>query len=141
MGNDYVNGFIERKNSGRYEGTIRVEGINLSPIEALYFKKDGENYLWLKRINVLEYDETTQSYSEREAQPKWEAYLKKQMNGSVVTYKGEFNFMRFRFSIIGIWDSILGREKQQRLNLFVERLPQSEQTIINGINERKRNEQ
>jgi hypothetical protein len=35
-----------------------------------------------------------------------------------------------------VWDKILGNEKQ-RLNLFVERLPMSQQTIVNSINEQK----
>jgi hypothetical protein len=55
-----------------------------------------------------------------------------------VAYKGEFAFMRFRFSITGVWDKVLGKDKQ-RLNLFVERLPLPEQTIINSINEAKKN--
>jgi hypothetical protein len=45
--------------------------------------------------------------------------------------------LRFRYSIVGVWDNILGKDKQ-RLNLFVERLPMSQQTIVNRINERKR---
>lgn len=134
----YVNGHLERKAGGKYEGKILVEGIDLSPIVGVYFKKDGQNYLWLKRKKVLDYDMNTLTYVERERKPQWEAYLKKQVNGDVVAYKGEFIFMRFRFSIIGVWDKILGLDKQQRLNLFVERLPMSQQTIINGINERKR---
>ena len=138
---DYVNGFIQRSNGGLYLGKISIEGINLGNIEAQYFKKDGDNYLWLKRRRILEYDNKTQSYNEREPQPRWEAYLKKQMNGDAVAYKGNFNFMRFRFSIVGIWDKVLGTDKQHRMNLYVERLPMAQQTIINGINERKRNEQ
>ena len=47
--------------------------------------------------------------------------------------------MRFRFKIEGVWDSVLGMDKKHRLNLFIERLHMSEQTIINSINERKRN--
>lgn len=139
MIDDYVNGYVERRKDGSYGGSLAIEGINLQGgISAIYFKDDGENYLWLRRKKVLEYDFESQAYKEREAKPQFEAYLKKQMDGDTVAYKGEFFFMRFKFSITGVWDKILGHDKQ-RLNLFVERLPQSEQTIINSINESKRN--
>lgn len=139
--NGYLNGFIERKTDGRYQGQFSVEGINLTPIEGHCFKRDNETYIWLRRKKILEYSDKTESYSEREAQPRWECYIKKQMDGNTIAYKGVFTFMHFKFSIIGVWDKILGSDKHGRLNLFVERLPMSEQTIINGINERKRYEQ
>jgi hypothetical protein len=104
----------------------------------VYFKDNGENYLWIKRKKVLEYDFESQTYKEREAKPQFEAYLKKQVDGNVVAYKGEFAFMRFKFSITGVWDKVLGKDKQ-RLNLFVERLPLSQQTIINSINQSRKN--
>lgn len=137
---DYVNGYIQRTNDGLYLGRITIEGISLGNITGVYFQKDGDNYLWLKRKKVLEYDDKTQSYREREPQPRWEAYLKKELSGDAVAYQGEFNFLHFRFSIIGIWDRVLGTDKHHRLNLFVERLPMAQQTIINGINERRKNE-
>lgn len=140
-GFELSDGYIERKTGGCYEGEVLIEGINLSPIQATYFEKDNETYLWLKRKNVLEYDFKAQKYNERERSPKWECYLKKQMNADAVAYKGEFFFMRFRFSITGVWDGVLGKDKKQRLNLFIERLPLNQQTIINNINERKRKEQ
>lgn len=140
MDTGYINGFIERSVDGKYEGRITIEGISLPDISAQYFKKDGENYLWLKRKKVLEYNEKTMTYVQRNAMPLWECYLKKQIHDDTVAYEGEFTFMHFRFSIVGVWDKILGVEKQHRLNLYVERLPITQQTIINGINERKRNE-
>lgn len=139
--NDYINGYIERQPNGQYAGKISIEGVALGTIEGIYFKQDGDNYLWLKRRRILEYDADTQSYKEREAKPQWEAYLKKITVDDGVVYRGEFNFIHFRFSIIGLWDKILGTDSRHRLNLVVERLPMSQQTIINGINERKRNEQ
>lgn len=138
--NDYVNGFVERNRDGQYLGRMKIEGISLGTIEAVYFKKDEENYLWLRRRRVLEYDDETKTYKEREPKPKWEAYLKKQMDGDTVAYRGTFFFMRFRFSIEGVWDKILGTDARKRLNLFVERLPMNQQTVINTINERKKNE-
>lgn len=140
MNSGLYDGYIERKSGGRYEGEITVERVDLSPISAQYFKEGGENYLWLKRKRVLEYDFEQQSYKSRERLPAWECYLKKTMDGDVVAYKGEFTFMHFRFSIVGVWDGVLGQDKKQRLNLYVERLPMSKQTIINNINERKRND-
>ena len=139
---DYINGFVERKVNGHFEGKLCFEGgIDLSPIEAQYFKKDTTNYLWLKRKPILEYDPNTMTYRQREREPRWEVYMEKQQtDNNVIAYKGEFKFMRFAFSIVGVWDAILGKDKKQRLNLFVERLPMSQQTIINNINERKRNE-
>jgi len=136
MVEDYINGYIQRSQGGSYDGKITIEGILLPAISAVFFKDDGENYLWLKRKNVLEYNHESQTYREREAKPKWEAYLKKQLDNDTVAYKGEFFFMHFKYSISGVWDKVLGNEKQ-RLNLFVERLPLSQQTIINSINEQK----
>lgn len=139
MIDDYVNGYVERKQGGKYEGSLTIEGIRLPSISAVYFKDGEESYLWLRRKKVLDYDFESQTYKEREAKPQFEAYLKKQLEGETVAYKGEFIFMRFKFSITGVWDKILGKEKQ-RLNLFVERLPMSQQTIINSINQSKRND-
>ena len=136
--NDYTNGHIERLASGRYEGTLTIEGIDLSPIYGVFFKEDGKSYLWLRRKPLLEYDYKTEKYKERQREPRWEIYLQKQVDENVVAYKGTCVFFHFKYSIIGIWDKILGKENQ-RLNLFAERLPASQQTIINGINERRRN--
>jgi hypothetical protein len=137
MTDDFVNGYIERKQNGLYEGKLSIEGILLPSISAVYFEDDGENYLWIKRKKILEYDFESQTYKEREARPQFEAYLKKQVSDGAIAYKGEFVFMRFKFSITGVWDKILGMDKK-RLNLFVERLPMSKQTIINSINESRR---
>jgi hypothetical protein len=135
---DYINGHIERKKSGAYEGGVTIDGITLPSIQAVFFVNDnGEKYLWLKRKKILEYDSKTQTYKEREAKPQWEAYLKKQKDGDTIAYKGNFIFMRFKYSVIGVWDRILGMDRQ-RLNLYVERLPMNEQTIINSVNETKK---
>ena len=133
----YTNGHIERKSGGKYEGSVSVQGIDLSPIEATFFKDGDDSYLWLKRKPIMEYDFDSQSYTTRQRKPSFEAYLKKSTDDGVVAYKGEFMFMRFKFSIVGVWDSVLGKENQ-RLNFFVERLPMSKQTILNDINERKK---
>ena len=132
---DYINGYIERKSASEYLGGITIEGIDLSPIQAQYFKRDDETWLWIKRKQLLEYDSHTMKYTKREREPRFEAYLKKQNNDGTFAYVGEFLFMRFKFKIVGIFDSFL--ENKKRLNLYVERLPMSEQTIINGINQRK----
>lgn len=132
----YINGFIERKNEGRYEGRITIDGVSMPSISAVFFKEEGESYLWLKRKKILDYDFESQTYREREAKPQWEAYLKKQLEDNVVAYKGEFFFLHFKYSIVGVWDKVLGIDKK-RLNLFIERLPLSQQTVINAINEQK----
>ena len=135
----YTNGYLERLPSGRYEGKISIERVDLSPIEGVYFKDaKGENYLWLKRKPILEYDEKTQTYKQRAREPRWEVYLKKQSD-KTIAYSGEFFFLRFRFSIIGIWDKVLSPTKN-RINFFVERLSYNKQNLINEINERKKNE-
>lgn len=137
---DYVNGYIERDNNGVYVGKLTIDGVHIGGITGMYFKRDGDTYLWLRRRKILEYNDTTMTYNERDARPRWECYLKKQIENNETVYRGEFTFIRFRFSIVGLWDAILGHDKKQRLNLFVERLPINEQSIINNINERKRNE-
>lgn len=133
--NGYMNGFLERKPGGRYEGKLSVEGIDLSPIEGIYFQEDGKQYLWIKRKKLIEYDYKNQTYEKRQREPRWETYLEKQVKNDAVAYKGIFVLFHFKYSIVGIWDIVLGKDKQ-RLNLFVERLPMNQQTIINGINER-----
>lgn len=138
---DYINGYIERKTGGEYLGRLTVEGIDLSPVQGQYFKKDGENYLWIKRKPIMDYDFDNGCYSTRERKPQLNIYMKKQVESDgTVAYKGQFVFMRWCFSIVGVWDRILGNDdKHHRLNLFVERLPMSQQTILKGVNERKRN--
>ena len=137
---EYINGYIERKKNGQYLGEITIDGVDLGNIECISFKEDGKVYLWLKRTQILEYDNNTKSFRKRYKEPRWEAYLEKQASNGVVAYKGEFAFLRFKYEIIGVWDKIFGVEKQ-RLNLYVERLPQSKQTIINSINERRRRDE
>lgn len=132
--NSFVNGFLERKAGGRFEGELYIEGVNLSPIEGAYFKKDEKLFLWLKRKPLLEYDIEEEKFHIRPREPRWEAYLEKKST-ETVAYKGEFMFLRFRYQIIGVWDAVLGKDKQ-RLNFFVERKPMPEQVIINKINER-----
>ena len=141
MNDNYVNGHIQRSREGVYQGSLTIDGVNLEGgIEATYFTQDGKNYLWLKRKMMMEYDFESQTYRTRKREPQWEAYLEKQVEGNTVAYKGTFTFLRFIYSIVGVWDRILGNDKQ-RLNLFVERLPMAQQTILNSINERKRKEQ
>ncbi len=129
-----ANGFIESGGDG-YEGEISVEGINLSPIVGVMFKQEGSVYLWLKRKDMLVYNANEQRYTSRKKEPRWEAYLKKQMMDNTVAFKGEFVFMRFRFSIVGVWDKVFGHSKK-RINFFVDRLPMDKQNIIQGIRRR-----
>lgn len=130
---DYISGYLERTKEGKYEGELYCEGISLSPICGVLFKKEGKTYLWLKRKDILVYDAQEQRYIKRKREPRWEAYLEKQLDQASIAYKGKFSLMRFRFSITGIWDRVFGRTNE-RLNFFVERLPMNEQDIINGYN-------
>lgn len=132
----YSNGYLERKVDGKYEGRIHIEGVDLSPIVGVYFKDKGEDYLWLKRKAILEYDETTQTYKEKQREPRWQVYMRKQSD-KLVAYRGEFFFLRFRFSIVGIWDRVLSEHKN-RINFFVDRMPYDKQYVINEINERNK---
>lgn len=142
--NDYyshIDGYIQREDGGVFQGRLSIQQIDISPLDAIFFKDDDNNdYIWIKRKPIMEYNMESQSYTTRQRKPFFEAYLKKQVgNDGVVAYKGEFMFMRFRFLIIGVWDAVLGTNKQ-RLNLYVERLPMSQQTILNDINERRKKE-
>lgn len=132
----YVNGFVQQVGDGSFSGKITIDGVLLPSISATYFKKDGDTYIWLKRDPLMEYDFSTNRYYKRNAEPQWECYLKKQPDGNTVSFKGDFVFMKFRYSVVGIWDRILGTDKN-RLNLFVERKPMSEQTILLAINKQK----
>lgn len=138
--NGYVNGFLERKAGGRYEGKLSIEGIDLSPIEGVYFQEGGKQYLWIKRKPLIEYDYESQTYKKRPREPRWETYLEKQIDNNTIAYKGECILLHFRFLVIGTWDLVLGKEKQ-RLNLYIERLPMPEQDIINNINKRNARKQ
>lgn len=137
MEGDYINGYIQRSQGGSYDGKITIEGILLPAISAVFFKDNGENYLWLKRKKVLDYDFESQTYKEREARPQWEVYMKKQTDNNAAAYKGEFFFIHFRYSIVGVWDKVFGKDKQ-RLNLYVERKPMRQQTLVNAINKTKK---
>ena len=138
MDTEYTNGFIERKKDGSHEGRVVIDGVVFSDIKATYFERNGRNALWLRRKKKVEYDFDTRSFKKKSPYPEWECYLTKQLNNGSIEYKGVFYFMRFKYSIVGIWDSALGLDKN-RLNLYVERLPMSEQNILNSINERNRN--
>jgi len=133
---EYINGYIERKSGGGFDGALMIESIDISPITAVAFKDSDKTYLWLRRKDMLVYDEKTQQYKTRKREPRWEAYLEKQMDGNTVAYKGEFHFLMFKYEIVGVWDKVFGKEKS-RMNFFVERLPMEKQDIINGINKRK----
>ena len=137
---DYINGFIERKSGGKFEGRIVIEGIDLSPISGVFFSQDGKNYLWLRRKEILEYNYELQQYTTRKREPRWEVYLEKQLKeDGAVAYRGDFYFMRFHFSVVGVWDNVQGIDKN-RINLFVERMPMNEQMIINGYRNRIEND-
>lgn len=133
--NGYLNGFLERKAGGRYEGKLSIEGIDLSPIEGVYFQESGKQYLWIKRKPLIEYDYEFEKYKRRPREPRWETYLEKQIDENTVAYKGECILLHMKFSVVGTWDAVLGKEKQ-RLNLYVERMPMQDQTIILNIKER-----
>jgi hypothetical protein len=129
MINDYINGYIERKNGGKVDGQFMIEGINLSPIQGVFFKEDDKNYLWLRRKEILVYDERETKYIKRKPKPQWEAYLEKHVVNNTTIYKGHFYFMRFVYSIVGMWDNVNGKDNN-RMNFFVDRLPDSQQKLV-----------
>ncbi len=129
--NAYSNGYLERCAGGKYEGMIEVDGVSLSPIDGLYFKEKGKNWLWVKRKETIEYDYMNDTYIKRKANPYWECYMEKQRGGDIA-YVGYFVFCHFRYVIKGIWDRFM--KDVDRINFYVERLPMSDQTIINNIN-------
>lgn len=120
---------------GSLEGILRVDGVDISPIQGKMFKENGDTYLWLRRKDLTEYDIEEQRFKTRKRKPRWETYIKKQLDKGAVAYKGEFFFLRYRYSITGVWDNVFGMEKG-RLNLFVERFPMREQTLLNKIREK-----
>lgn len=133
----YNDGHLERKTGGKYEGEITIDNVNLSPIEGVYFSEGNKKYLWIKRKPILDWDFERQEYIKRSREPRFEAYLEKQIGSDSIAYKGECTFLRFKYEITGIWDRV-EKESKHRINFFVERLPMNKQTIINGINERNR---
>lgn len=136
-----TNGYIANMGNGEHGGKLCIDGVDLSPIEGVYFKKDSDKYLWIKRRPILEYDGETMSFKKRKREPRFEAYLKKVVKDNVTMYEGDCVLFRFKYRIVGLWDKFDGKEKQ-RMNLFVERLPLSEQTIIQSFNKKtKGNEQ
>lgn len=138
MNEEGISGCVTRDKDGKYSGWIKVDGVDLSPISAMPFKDGDDVFVWLKRKEIMEYDIQTSSYKTRKREPQWECYLKKENNNNNIVYKGEFVFLKFKYRITAMWDLSFGDVDQQTLNLFVERLPKSEQTILQGINERKR---
>lgn len=132
----FVDGYIEKdtKNGG-YVGELKVEGVDVSPIVGVYFKSDGDYWLWIKRKQVTEYDDTTQTFIKRKPIPMLECYLKKTKK-KTIAYRGEFIFCHFCFKVVGIWD--VNMRDKERLNLFVERAKMGEQKIINTINKNRK---
>lgn len=129
----FVNGCLARKDSSYYVGELSIDRIDISPIEATFFDKDGDTYLWMKRRPILEYD--GQRYKQRLRRPHWECYLKKKKD-TYDTFEGTFIFLRFKYGIIAQWDATYD-DKFKRMNIYVERLPMEEQTIINNIRQRQ----
>lgn len=126
-------GYLERKRNGHYEGVLSVDGVDLSPVEGVFFMDDGETYLWIKRKHLLEYDIESCTYIARKRNPQWQSYLKKDKLKK--NYYGEFSFLHFKYSITGEWDVVLGKDKK-RMNLYVTRLPMEQQVIIKTINDK-----
>ena len=129
-----TSGYIEMID-GKYQGKLEIEGIDISPVIGLFFQQDGENWLWIKRKDVMEYDICSGEYIKRKARPYWECYLKKQDKG-IVAYRGYFIFSHFKYELSGVFDKFM--RDVDRLNLFVDRLPRDEQNIINNINKRNK---
>lgn len=138
MNEDFISGYVERKKDGEYSGVLKIDGVDLSPIVATLFRQDCNKYLWLRRKDIMEYDYDTSSFITRKREPQWECYLESDLQNNSPIMKGQFIFLRFKYSITGVWDVVIG--EKQRINLFVERLPLKEQTLLNEINERKRND-
>lgn len=123
-------GFLEKTRNGTYEGNVIIDGVDLSPITGIYFKENSKFWLWLKRKDKIDYNFQDGTYKKRVAVPYWECYLEKQKGGRIA-YKGFFFFCHFKYAIVGMWDKYM--QDKDRMNLYIERLPQEEQTIINNI--------
>lgn len=124
-------GYIE-KNRGGYVGEMNIDGVDISPISAVYFRDNGTHWLWVKRKKILEYSFETGCYTSREPLPMFEAYLVKQSNNANdIAYKGEFAFFKFMYSIYGVWDK---QSNKDRLNFYIERLPMQKQDILKRLN-------
>lgn len=129
-------GYLQKGKNG-FEGQLKIENIDMSPIEGMFFvhEKTKKSYLWVKRKPLLEYNDKKNKYEFRPREPRWEVYLEKQIEGKI-PYIGEFIFLHLKFKIIGIWDKNDLSKKKQRINFFIERMASSQQTIINENNQR-----
>lgn len=114
---------------GEYVGELVIDGVDISPITGFFFKDKGTQWLWIKRKRLLEYDFETNEFRTKNPTPQFEAYLKKQNNGRVA-YQGNFIFFKFKYLITAIWED---GNKKGKLELFVERLPNEQQNILNNI--------
>lgn len=123
-------GYIEFK-KGEYVGELSIDGVNISPIVGYYFKDGSQQWLWLKRKRVLEYDIESGNFKTRNPSPMFEVYMEK--HKSPIAYKGTFVFFKFKYNIVGIWDE--RNKDKQRLNFTIERCPNAEQNIIKRIND------
>lgn len=131
------NGFLQRHN-GEIVGELIIDDVNLSPIEGKLFvnPKDAKQYLWIKRKQIIEYDDKTHSYIKREREPRWQVYMQKVESNST-PYVGEFTFLHFKYKIEAVWDLTDYGKSKKRINLYIERLPYEKQTIINEISKRR----
>jgi len=134
--NDYTNGILIRRKDSYYQGTLRIDGVDISPVEATFYKDGDDTRLWIKRRPLLEYDNKEHCYKQRLRRPHWEAYLRR-VKGVRDAFEGTFMFLRFKYTITAHFD-VTYQDKFSHVNLFVERAPIEEQTIINGIYERNK---
>lgn len=121
-------GYIELS-KGDYVGELSIDGVNISPIIGLLFKDNGKSWLWLKRKKILEYDFQKGEYYSRTPTPIFEVYLKRKTTNGKISYYGEFVLFKFKYSIVGMWSS------NKRIELYVDRLPDNEQKIVNRLKE------
>lgn len=121
-------GYIELS-KGDYVGELSIDGVNISPIIGLLFKDNGKSWLWLKRKKILEYDFQKGEYYSRTPTPIFEVYLKRKTTNGKISYYGEFVFFKFKYSIVGMWSS------NKRIELYIDRLPDNEQKIVNRLKE------
>lgn len=123
-------GYIELS-KGEYVGELSIDGVDISPVVGLLFKDKGKSWLWIKRKKILEYDFEKGEYYSRTPTPVFDVYLKRQVNNGKTSYRGEFVFFKFKYSIVCMWSAT----NNKRIDIYVDRLPESEQKIVNRLKE------
>ena len=121
-------GYVSRDNKEGYVGFANIDGCVIK-INCAFFMTTKPNYIYLQRCSKLKYDDKNKTFIEYNPYPTFQAKLNATKRGDSVSFRGEFMFVSFRYSICAFWE-----DKDKKLLKFdIERC--EKQPLLERINE------